>query len=56
MAAKQPIADLEASFGMEDPRIERQKLQKILDIIIIGIWQILGTRNIVGCCQGSHSG
>lgn len=36
--AEKPIGSIEASFSkLEDPRIERQKLHKLLDIIVIAI-------------------
>jgi predicted transposase YbfD/YdcC len=40
--AKKGLADLEAYFGkMEDPRIERRKLHKLLDIIVIAICGVI---------------
>lgn len=40
--AKRPIADIELYFGqIEDPRIERRKLHKLLDIIVIAICAVI---------------
>lgn len=40
--AKKPIVDLELYFGhIEDPRIERRKLHKLLDIIVIAICAVI---------------
>jgi predicted transposase YbfD/YdcC len=40
--AKRPIADIELYFGqIEDPRVERRKLHKLLDIIVIAICAVI---------------
>jgi predicted transposase YbfD/YdcC len=40
--AKSPIADIETHFGkLEDPRIERRKLHKLLDVIVIAICAVI---------------
>jgi predicted transposase YbfD/YdcC len=40
--ADNPIGSIEASFsGLEDPRIERNKLHKLLDIIVIAICGVI---------------
>lgn len=40
--AQKPIVDIELYFGqMEDPRIERRKLHKLLDIIVIAICAVI---------------
>jgi len=40
--AKQPITDIEAYFGqMVDPRIERRKLHKLLDMIVIAVCAVI---------------
>ena len=39
---KGPIADIETYFGkLEDPRIERRKLHKLLDVIVVAICAVI---------------
>jgi len=54
---KQPIASIEHHFSdLEDPRIDRTKLHKLLDIVVIAICAVISGADTCPCVSNEGRG